>query len=495
MFQFKTECYPFQETVFNDTKDEKSWGLWLEQGLGKTKITLDTAAYLALKGEITGMLVVAPNGVHTNWVTDEIPKHFALNKVCSYTYYTSKSKSKYHQNAVEALLRTKDFAVLVMSYDAILTKEGVIMAKKFMKSRPLLYVLDEVNRIKNPKAKTSKSIIKSGSYCPYKRALTGTPTPNGPFDIFNPIQWLDSEFWTRFRLGSFWMFKHYFAEMIKVKTNLGHEYEDVKRVKNKVTGEWEKQYRNLDELHEIQSKISTRLTKEEVLPDLPPKLFSRRYYEMNPEQRRVYKDLIQQCYSELEGKYATADLAIVLLLRLQQVICGYVPIMDLKDPMEKKTLALIGDTNPRMKLLAELCEDTPHQGIIWARFNQDIDLIMDLLGKDAVRYDGQVDDEQRVENVAKFKRGEVKWFVSKPEVGGEGLTLTMAKTVIYYNNNFNLKDRLQSEDRAHRIGTQTAVNYYDLVCQDTVDEKILGSLLSKFNISKQINGDTLKSWF
>ena len=500
MFKFKTEPFPFQEKVFNETKDEKAWGLWLEQGLGKTKVTLDTAAYLALKGEITGMLVVAPNGVHVNWINDEFPKHFPLTKYFSYTYYSDKSKTKYHERAVNALLSTRDFAVLSMTYEAIITKEGTITAKKFMQSRPVLYVLDESTRIKTfptkSKGKTSRILLKSASYAPYRRALSGTPTPNGPFDIYTPIQWLCDKFWAKFRLPSYYIFKSYFAVMIKRKSNMGHEFDAVAEVKNPMTGEKEKQYRNLDELREIQSQISTRLTKEQVLPDLPPKLYSKRYYQMSKEQSRVYKELVTVGLSQIaEGKYATADLAIVLLLRLQQVICGYVPTESLDDdPTIKPVLQLIEDDNPRLDLLRELCEDTPHQGIIWARFNKDIDLIMEMLDGDAVQYDGRISPEQREINKQRFIRGEVKWFVSKAVVGGEGLTLTNAKTVIYYNNTFNLKDRQQSEDRAHRIGTQSAVNYYDLICENTVDGKILHSLINKFNISKQINGDILKSW-
>lgn len=182
----------------------------------------------------------------------------------------------------------------------------------------------------------------------------------------------------------------------------------------------------------------------------------------------------------------------MLLLRLQQVICGYVPAGELDG--RELPLTMIGDTNPRVELLQEVCEDTPHQGIIWARFSKDIDLIMDMLGEDAVRYDGKVTHDERSVNLEKFTEGKVKWFVSNPAVGGEGLTLTNAQTVIYYNNSFKLTERQQSEDRAHRIGTKTAVLYFDLVCEDTVDEEILDALLNKFNISKLITGDTLKSW-
>jgi SNF2 family DNA or RNA helicase len=485
MFKYKTTPLPYQDTTFEETKDYKAWALFLEQGLGKTKVALDTAAYLALKGEINGLLVVAPNGVYRNWLKKEIPKHFPFSRYAAFSYDTKRAATKKHKQELNHLNKTTDFSILVMSYHAFLTPTGKKAAKDFMLAKKLMYVLDEATRIKTApgrkKGKTSKIILQSAEYCPYKRILTGTPIANSPLDIWTQIQFLDPTFWAKYRLNSYYIFKHYFGDIIKKKSNLGHEFDFVKG------------YRNLEELNTILKTISTRLTKEEVLPDLPPKLYSTRYFNMNPEQKRVYEELVQSSLAEVKkNKFVTCELAIVLLLRLQQVICGYVPAegLDGSDP----SMVLLGDTNPRLELLKEICEDTPHQGIIWARFTKDIDLIMDMLGDDAVRYDGAMDQDQRGIGLDKFMNGEVKWFVSNPAVGGEGLTLTNANTVIYYNNSFKLSERLQSEDRAHRIGTKSAVLYYDILCENTVDEEILEALLNKFNISKLITGDILKSW-
>jgi SNF2 family DNA or RNA helicase len=85
-------------------------------------------------------------------------------------------------------------------------------------------------------------------------------------------------------------------------------------------------------------------------------------------------------------------------------------------------------------------------------------------------------------------------FVSNPQAGATGLTLTQAQTVIYYSNSFKLVDRLQSEDRAHRIGQEHPVNYIDLVAGGTVDEKIVRSLRDKWDVAAQITGDELKDW-
>ena len=86
------------------------------------------------------------------------------------------------------------------------------------------------------------------------------------------------------------------------------------------------------------------------------------------------------------------------------------------------------------------------------------------------------------------------YFVGQPRTGGYGLTLTEAKTVVYYSNNFDLEIRLQSEDRAHRIGQTSKVTYIDMMADDTVDEKIVESLRNKVNIATEIMGEDLRQW-
>ena len=490
MFIYKTDPLPYQATTFEQTRDELVWGLFLEQGLGKTKIVLDTAAYLAQKGEINGLLVVAPNGVHQNWIKKEIPKHFPFQHYYSFGYSTNLASTKAHQLEIQRVCQTKHFAILAMSYSAFITTKGREAAKMFLTSKNVLYVLDESTRIKTPhtkkrgkskgKGKTTGLILQSAEYAKYRRILTGTPIANSPLDIWTQLKFLKDTFWEEYRLPSYYIFKHYFADIIKKETNLGHTYEHVKG------------YRNIKELHGMVRAISTRLTKEECLPDLPPKLYSTRYYSLNPEQQRIYKQLVSDSLAQLGDHWVTCELAVTLLLRLQQVICGYVPAGDLDE--EITTLTDIGDNNPRLDLLSEIVEDTPHQGIIWARFTRDVDLIMERLGDQAVRYDGVISHEDRAKNLETFTGGGAKWFVAKASVGGEGLTLTNAQTVIYYNNSFKLTERLQSEDRAHRIGTKQAVLYYDIICENTVDGQILEALFNKFDIATQITGDKLKTW-
>ena len=112
-----------------------------------------------------------------------------------------------------------------------------------------------------------------------------------------------------------------------------------------------------------------------------------------------------------------------------------------------------------------------------------------------VDYYGLTPQDERQENIKKFQNGsECRFIVGTPQTGGYGITLTKANTIIYFSNGYDLEKRLQSEDRAHRIGQKKTVTYVDLICEDTVDEKIVKALRDKINIASEVLGEELKAW-
>jgi SNF2 family DNA or RNA helicase len=255
-------------------------------------------------------------------------------------------------------------------------------------------------------------------------------------------------------------------------------------------------FRELDKLKAMIEPVSTRLTKEDSGVDLPPKLYSRLLFDMTIEQRRAYDTLRKEFMIELEnGTLITAPLALVRVLRLQQIACGYLP--NPEDPENPKLFFDDDGKNPRLKLLEERLEDTPHQAIVWCRFTHDVDAICRLLGPPkCTRYDGQVSQKERDLGIDRFKNGKVKFCVAKASSMGMGLSLPMAKSVFYYSNDFSYINRLQSEDRSHRLtgGGMTPVCYYDLVASRTVDEKILRSLKECADVANAVTGDRYRSW-
>lgn len=485
--QYNHTIQPFkhQEIHFEDHRETPAWGLLWEQGTAKTKPVIDTTAWLYLKGEIDGLLVVAPPGVERNWNSDEIPEHL-IPEVAIETrveVFSSKRKgTKDHRWRMDSIRQHKGLAVLLISYNAFMTKIGKDTCWKFLRDRRCMYVLDEAHNIKSPSAKRTISIVASSKYAPYRRILTGTPMAVGPFDLYSQIRFLDNDFWKKREIDGAVAFRQRYGRWFtaaECKTLHGYDPGFDKLI----------EYQNLDELAEYLKQITDRVLKEDVL-DLPPKLFQKKYVELSPEQESAYNQLRDEFYYEFaDGHVVDAELAMTRLLRFQQVLCGYLP-----GEGEEPRRDLPG-RNPRIEAMEDLRDTIFTPTIVWARFRHDVDKIMDLLGHDAVRYDGTVDDDQAEYNKKAFQSGDKKWFVGTTAKGGPGLTLHKAKTMIYYSNTFKLIDRLQSEDRAHRAGMdEHPVNYIDLIAPGTVDERIVQNLRDKVEIASVVTGDRLKEW-
>jgi SNF2 family DNA or RNA helicase len=492
--QLKTSQLDHQREHFEAHARKAAFAILWEQGTGKTKEAIDEIALLIDEGAVEAVVVVAPNGVHRNWVSDELPKHMPdhiMSRLKTHIWQTQKAETKWHQRAVERVLGTDGVPMLLFSYDGFMTKRGKKAAWKLLSSRKCLYILDEAHRIKTPGALKTKSILASSKYAPYRRILTGTPVAKGPFDLYTQLKFIDEHIWDEIGCKNFQAYKTYFGIWEKKHNHkTGRDYPVLL------------QYRNIEVLNRIIDKVSSRVLKEDVL-DLPPKLYTSRYYEMTSQQEQIYERLKQEfMYDHGNGKITNASLAIVRLLRFQQVLCGYLPF---EDEAGNTGVEMIPGGNPRMDLLHETIEDLPHQAIVWARFTKDIDIICDRIkgdGKKVSRYDGSMDDDKLERSKLAFNKGETDYFVGNQAKGSEGLTLIGAKSAFYYNNTFNFIQRLQSEDRCHRMGQDGAMHeghglgvlYTDLICQDSVDEHYIANLLAKQDIASQITGDRLKEW-
>jgi SNF2 family DNA or RNA helicase len=475
----KTKPFPHQADLHRDTRDLPAYGLFLEQGLGKTKVVIDTAGHLFMDGKIDALLVIAPPAVAPNWVRDEIPVHAPdCLRVRCHLWESKRASTKKHAKSAKEMMEHDGLAVLVMSYEGFMTDRGGACAKELLTTRTCMMVLDESARIKTPSAKRTKRAIAAGKYAPYRRALTGTPVANSPFDVYTQLRFLDPDIWKPLGCSNFRAFKTRFGEWVNQQLGAGRSFPKLVH------------YKDLDKLHKVVDSIGSRLLKEDVL-DLPPKLYQRRYFAPDPSQTRAIKDLKTQLFSETEdGREISAVLAITQLLRVQQILSGFAGLDGTDEIVEFKK-------NPRLDALMEIVEDCPHKMIVWARFRYDIDSICKALtaaGISHVRYDGAVGTDERETARDSFQKGDAKVFVANPACAGEGLTLHAARTVVYYTNSFKLTERLQSEDRAHRIGQKFPVTYIDIVAEGTLDEKIITALREKLDIASQVTGDTLKEW-
>jgi len=478
-YEYKTVPFDHQREDFENTREKRAWAHFHEQGTGKSKIVVDSAAYMYEEGEINGLLVLAPNAVHQNWRTDEMPTHLPdriAERAKMVSFLNAKKKTKWHQRELRDFLAYKDgFKVMTMPYSGFMTKEGKELAWAFMQ-QGIMMVCDESGEIKTPGAKRTKSVVAAGKYPIYTRILDGTPTAQSPFDVYAPVRYLQNDYWKQYRIPTYQAFKHRFGTFMGAPNG----------------GEFCTGYVNLDELHEWLQPISSRVLKEDVL-DLPERLYAKARFEMTPEQQRIYNQIETEYRTEVNGMEWEADLAIVRQLRLQQVACGYLPTPE-EEGENAEPYQLIGDKNPRLDLQLELLEHTPHQAIVWCRFRLDIDLLTKALGSSAVRLDGSLDEEGREKSKASFKAGNAQWLIANPAVGGTGLTLNCAKSMFFYSNSFVPRHRLQAEDRNHRIGQDTSVLVTDLMAMNSIDYHIVKSLRKKRKVSAETLGDREVEW-
>ena len=476
-YRFKTKPYEHQLQALEKSWAQDTYALFMEMGTGKSKVLVDNIAMLYDRGAVRGALIIAPKGVYKNWNDIEFPTH--MPEHVEYTkvlWEPNITKKKQHE--LDTLFVDDDkLKVLIMNVEAFSTSKGLDFARSFLNifvGRALIGI-DESTTIKNPTAKRTKNILKIADLAKYRRILTGSPVTKSPLDLYSQCEFLDP-----YHLGhqSYYSFRARYANMID--RNFGG-----RRVQ--IVGS----YRRLPELTEKLEKFSYRVLKEDCL-DLPPKVFTKRIIELTDEQKKVYAQMKREAVAELEGKVMSTMNVMTQLMRLHQVTCGHFKADD-------ETITEI--KNNRINSLLELLEETEGKVIIWANYRADIKNIVAALKKaygeaSTVEYHGSVDPTLRQDNIAQFqqKNSPTRYFVGNAQTGGYGITLTAANTVVYYSNSYDLEKRLQSEDRAHRIGQTGSVTYVDLMAENTIDERIVKALRKKINLANEIMGEDISEW-
>ena len=477
-YQYETTPYDHQRVALEDSWSAEYYALFMEMGTGKTKVAIDTMAILYEAEKLKAVLIIAPKGVYDNWVKGEIPIHLPKRiprQLCR--WIPSKTK-KFEEELMDFIVK-KDpiLKIFVMNVEAFSTPRGTEAATAFLYQNPAnMVVVDESTTIKNRKAARTKNIMSLQRHSKYRRILTGSPITKSPMDLFSQCGFLAEK---SLGFNSFYAFQGRYAN-IQQRT-MGH------RSFQQVMG-----YRRLDELSEKLDVFSNRVLKMDCL-DLPPKVYIRRDVELTPEQEKLYRQMKKLALAKLDnGELATTASVLTQIMRLQQICCGHLMPDD-------GAMQLI--KNNRLTELLNLVEEVQGKAIIWATYTHDILQISKELserfGPDSVAtYYGDTEQDARQEIVNDFQDMEnpLRFFVGQPRTGGYGITLTAANTVIYYSNSYDLEIRLQSEDRAHRIGQTNKVTYIDLVSPNTIDEKILQALRSKIDIAGQVLKEDTKSW-
>lgn len=477
-YKFKTEPFDHQRKALEDSWAADYYALFMEMGTGKSKVAIDTIGALYEAKRVSAALILAPKGVYDNWVKGEIPTHLPDDIERMVVRWTPSTAKKFQEEMKELVYEPFDgLKVFVMNIEALSTPRGTKAAYMFLTKNPAsIMVVDESTTIKNRKATRTKNVLMLSKEAKYKRILTGSPVTKSPMDLYAQCMCLSPQ---ALGFSSYYAFQNRYALVQKRKMGT--------RAFQEIVG-----YRRLDELNLKLDRFSNRILKEQCL-DLPDKMYTRRDVALTDEQKRVYIQMKKLALAKLEnGELATTASVLTQIMRLQQICCGHL------QPDEGEIQAL---DNNRLKELLEITDELQGKAIIWASYTHDIQQIAsalrDRFGPEAVAtYYGATPQDERQEIVERFqdKLNPLRFFVGQPKTGGYGITLTAANTVVYYSNSYDLEIRLQSEDRAHRIGQSNKVTYIDLVSPDTIDEKILKALRGKIDLAGKVLGEEARDW-
>lgn len=474
-YEFKTKPYQHQKDALKAGWNREGFAYFMEMGTGKTKTAVDNFSILYERGEVEVVLITSNKGSYANWQKREIPLHCPIEDAMVHLWRGGHTKHEFL--ALESLMvPCGKLRVLVMNIEALSNKNGkaMVIAEKFLSTGKAMMIVDESTTIKNSAAQRTKNVLRLSSLAKYRRVLTGSPVTQSPLDLYSQMS-----FAVPGLLGtSFYSFRAKYAVM--QRKNFGGREVPI------VVG-----FQNLDALAEKIKAHMFRVTKEQCL-DLPPKVYTSREVELTEEQTKLYEAMKRKAYILLEDSDAEVSAMAVIsqILKLHQIVCGH--IVD--------DLGVLHDVpNNRIAELLQVVEETSGSVIIWANYRHDVDMICRALGEaygthNVLQYDGSIDMERRERAVETFQSKRARFFVGTVATGGFGITLTAATTVIYYSNSYDLERRIQSEDRAHRIGQGSSVTYVDLICPGTVDEKIIQVLRQKMNMAALLTGDTWKQW-
>lgn len=413
-----------QKTAVNAMTRKNLLGVCLfdEQGTGKTFAALAAFDLLKDAGEIDFMMVVAPQSALNAWRDD-------AKKIPSFRVSIVEGTAEKKSTALRA--RADIYA---LSYDSL---PSILQTAKATANRgKCLLVADEAFKIKNPVAERSRMIRELRAVCARAFVLSGTPAPRTPEDVIHQSDVADNGY----------AFQGY--------RSVGDREKDAEAVYNTL----------------VSRGMFLRRTKEEVLPELPPKDLRVIPIALSGRQRALYEDArdnLELHLTNMNNERFKKELTDYFQRRAKLLqMCGCPSMVDEMFP----------DDHAKIKKLDELVEEiVVNNGgklVVWTGYTRSVEEI-------ARRYDrhgtaviyGKISSEQRRDAIDRFQNDPAtRIFVGNPAAAGAGITLHAAADNVYMSYTDKAADFIQSIDRTHRIGqTADSVRYYFLVCENTIE--------------------------
>jgi SNF2 family DNA or RNA helicase len=453
--QAKLAAFPYQQEAVAFVRSREACAIFHEQGLGKTKIAID--AILAWLGEkqIDTALVFTKKSLVDNW-----GREFAQHTYLKPSVLTDNASHNYY-------VLTAPVRVIVAHYEVAKKEEKRLSV--WLRTRRVAVVLDEAVKIKNPDADLTQVFFRLSRLCAKRVIMTGTPSANRPFDVWALAYFLDHG------------------------ETLGEDFRSFKRATDiprdvTVTDTEFAAYR--DRLAEIQVRlagISMRETKDGGRIMLPDKEFVRIECRWESVQFEMYRRVVEDLRATLmrEGQLIDEDQEVILkrLLRLIQITTN--PAL-----LDESYREEPGKFSDLYDLVGDICR-SDEKVIVFTQFNENSRwLARKLKPFGSLLLNGKMPMERRTEAVRWFmENASDRVLVATTGAAKEGLTLTAANHVIFFDRGYSLDEYLQSQDRIHRVSQTRRCFVYNLIMRDSIDEWIEVLIEQKRLAAQLVQGD------
>lgn len=448
----KTRLYGFQKRAVRFGLTRKSVALFMDQGTGKTIVSLAILAQRFRNSEAKLVLVVCPKTVIGVW--RRAIRRFMRVRSRVYTFQDFSRRPEVREKLKSGNVDTLTF--LILSYDT-----AAIHAKK-LREYPWDYaVADESQKIKKHSTRRGRRLHMIGDRVPRKLILSGTPMPQGEIDIWSQYRFMNPRVFP----DRFSVFKQKFC---RPSGYMGYKLSLKRGMK--------------DEFNKLLHRHAFRITQDEAL-DLPPATDQYLYVELDGKAAKAYHELETQLftYIEEENIQTTTPLAITKMLRLQQITGGYLHGDDGNHHR-------IG--SQKLSAFRDFAEDWVDKLVVFCRFRpeiEDVAAVCKKLGHSVVTYHGGTPTKLRDSLWQRFQDElHPRVFVAQIGTGGIGIDLFASCTGVFYSTTFSWEDYDQARKRILRNGQTRPVKFIHIQAEGTIDKYISKALKRKGNVAKQV---------
>lgn len=418
-------------------------------------MSCNIAAHKYLTGQIDGVAVVAPMGVHRQWIEEAIPE--CMTKAVPVR--TAIWKPGADLRRIGMLGSPSSMRCLAFNVEAFSTSSGRAQKAlmEYLRSGRILLILDESTSVKNPRAERTRTLLEIAPHAAARMILTGTPITKGIEDLWAQYEFLSPEI---IGMSNYYAFRGRYCVTRKA-------FHRAPPGAVKIVG-----YRNMEEFVRKIAGVTFVIPKDVL--GLEPKFYEQIPVELTDEQRSLYNAIRKKLVDDLaERRVVGPANAAVRLIRLQQVLCGRVLVREDDDPESP------GEWKPvksnRLKSTLQFIEDNPDTYVIWARFHADVEEIVAALkkmGRKPAAYYGPMSDEERAKAKKLFIAEKADTFVASPAIASQGLDglQKVCNRSIWYSRSFSRLHRWQGEDRLWRMGQSEGVGVFDVMAgKNTTD--------------------------